>query len=90
MRQQRSIATYGAHTSLSPERKISQSEIHSEGKVVFDSLPLLFLYNEYKIRKISIFYSLEFIFYKGSEKGDDMNFVFYVKMELYYISLGLR
>ena len=35
MRQQRSIATYGVHTSLSHERKISHSEIHSEGKVVF-------------------------------------------------------
>ena len=30
-----SFATYEAHTSLSPERKISRIEIHSEGKVGF-------------------------------------------------------
>ena len=75
---------------LVPNVRFRKAKSTVRVKSVFDSLPLLFLYNEYKIRKISIFYSLEFIFYKGSEKGDDMNFVFYVKMELYYISLGLR
>ena len=38
-------------------------------KVGFRFLPFLFLYHEYKIRNISIFYSLEFYFPKRAGKG---------------------
>ena len=33
---------HGSHTSLSPERKISRIEIHSEGKVGFRFPTILF------------------------------------------------
>lgn len=39
---------YGVHTSLSHERKISHSEIHSEGKVVFRNGAFLKPYSQYK------------------------------------------
>ena len=47
----------------------SAKDIHSEGKVGFRSLPFLFLYYEYKIRNISIFYSLEFYFSQRAGEG---------------------
>lgn len=40
----------------------SAKDIHSEGKVGFRFPAIPFLYHEYKIRNISIFYSLEFYF----------------------------
>ena len=45
-------------------------------KSVFDSLPFPFLYHEYKIRNISIFYSLEFYFLQRTGEGKYILFIF--------------
>lgn len=72
---------HGSHTSLSPERKISRIEIHSEGKVGFRFPTIPFLYHEYKIRNISIFYSLEFYF---SQRAGEGRYIFiYLSPKLY-------
>ncbi len=47
----------------------SAKDIHSEGKVGFRFPTIPFLYHEYKIRNISIFYSLEFYFPKRAGEG---------------------
>ena len=51
----------------------STKDIHSEGKVGFRFPTIPFLYPEYKIRNISIFYSLEFYFLQRTGKG---NYIF--------------
>ena len=50
----------------------SAKVIHSGGKVGFRFPTIPFLYPEYKIRNISIFYSLEFYFSKGPERGKSL------------------
>ena len=59
----------GATHHLVLNVRFRESKSTVKVKSVFDSLPLLFLYNEYKIRKISIFYSTQILFTQRAGEG---------------------
>lgn len=55
--------------TIQATKLFSAKVIHSGGKVGFRFPTIPFLYPEYKIRNISIFYSLEFYFLQRTGKG---------------------
>ena len=70
----------GATHHLVLNVRFRESKSTVKVKSVFDYLPFLFLYHEYKIRNISIFYSLEFYFLQRAGEGKLYFPIFYVKI----------
>ena len=70
----------GATHHLVLNVRFRESKSTVKVKSVFDSLPFLFLYYEYKIRNISIFYSLEFYFLQRAGKENYIFPYFMVKL----------
>ena len=66
----------GATHHLVLNVRFRESKSTVKVKSVFDSLPFLFLYHEYKIRNISIFYSLEFYFLQRTGEWKYILFIF--------------